>query len=475
MFQIPRLRSSTQLRPLTTAHLAQTMALLELTSAELDQRIETELARNPALELRDSRRCPTCGRMLIETNRCPACYPLLSGGMGEPIVFISPVRDFVRPSSPDQEDFPEDNLPPAEEDLPTYIFKQISLELPPEDRLLAAYILSNLNEDGLLEVSVVEIAHYHHVPLSRVEGVIHQIQRADPVGVGSPSSQEALIAQLEVLAEFQPVPAKAIEAIQLGMDLLSRHQYSELGRLLDLPTRQVEQIAHFISENLNPFPARAGWGDIRHGRGSTPPVYSSPDTIITCLDNNQGAPLMVEVISPYAGMLRVNTMFRQAISQAPEEKNEQWKSDLEKAELLVKCLQQRTNTMVRLMSRIAVLQRDYILNGDQHLLPLTRASLADELEVHESTISRAVANKSVQLPNGHIVPLAKFFDRSLNVRTALKQIIQKETSPLSDTELVTELNSQGYSVARRTVAKYRAMEGILPSHLRQANPALEVG
>jgi RNA polymerase sigma-54 factor len=204
-------------------------------------------------------------------------------------------------------------------------------------------------------------------------------------------------------------------------------------------------------------------------------VYNSPDTIITCLDNNQGAPLMVEVISPYAGMLRVNSMFRQAISQAPQEKNEQWKSDLEKADLLVKCLQQRTNTMVRLMSRIAALQRNYILHGDQHLQPLTRASLAEELEVHESTISRAVANKSAQLPNGHIVPLSKFFDRSLNVRTVLKQIIQNETSPLSDTELVTELNSQGYSVARRTVAKYRAMEGILPSHLRQVNSAVEVG
>jgi plasmid maintenance system antidote protein VapI len=117
---------------------------------------------------------------------------------------------------------------------------------------------------------------------------------------------------------------------------------------------------------------------------------------------------------------------------------------------------------------MAVLQRDFILFGDGFLQPVTRASLADELDVHESTISRAVSDKSVQLPSGHIIPLARFFDRSLQVRTALKQIIDQETQPYSDTMLVELLNQQGYQVARRTVAKYRAMEGILPSHLRAA-------
>ena len=93
--------------------------------------------------------------------------------------------------------------------------------------------------------------------------------------------------------------------------------------------------------------------------------------------------------------------------------------------------------------------------------------IAQELEVHESTISRAVASKTVQLPNKRIIPLSEFFDRSLNIRTVLKDIIEGEKSPLSDTELVEILKVQGYQVARRTVAKYRAMEGILPAHLRR--------
>jgi RNA polymerase sigma-54 factor len=125
---------------------------------------------------------------------------------------------------------------------------------------------------------------------------------------------------------------------------------------------------------------------------------------------------------------------------------------------------------VRLMQRLVVLQREFILFGDAHLSPVTRASLADELEVHESTVSRAVSSKAVQLPNGRIVPLSKLFDRSLHIRTALIQIISQETQPLSDTHIADLLDKQGFPVARRTVAKYRAMEGILPARFRQPRP-----
>jgi RNA polymerase sigma-54 factor len=181
---------------------------------------------------------------------------------------------------------------------------------------------------------------------------------------------------------------------------------------------------------------------------------------------------VVEVALPLGGLLRVNPLFREALQQAPPEKVEGWQADLEQATLLVKCIQQRNHTIVRLMQRLAILQRGFILHGEAHLQPLTRATLAVELEVHESTISRAVSAKSVQLPNGHIIPLAQFFDRSLHIRTALKIIVAQETRPLSDMQIGALLAGQGYPVARRTVAKYRAMEGILPAHLRR--PAYNV-
>jgi RNA polymerase sigma-54 factor len=97
---------------------------------------------------------------------------------------------------------------------------------------------------------------------------------------------------------------------------------------------------------------------------------------------------------------------------------------------------------------------------------MTRASLADELGVHESTISRAVAGKTIQVPNGQLIPLERFFDRSLHIRAALRQIINTEQYPLSDSQIMVKLKEQGYDVARRTIAKYRSMEDILPARLR---------
>lgn len=459
------------LRPLTTAHLAQTMTLLSLTALELRQQIDSELSSNPALELIEERRCPTCNRLLPPKGPCPICSRPQNVETEEPIVFVSPREDFYTGGGLPPEDLPEDNFSPEAEDLPTYVLRQIAPELSHEDRALAAYILTHLDEDGLLTVSLGEVARYHHIPLSRVEGVVNVIQRADPIGVGSANPQEALLVQLEVLAETRPVPNHAKEAVLLGMDFLSRHQYSELARLLKINLRQAQELARFIGDNLNPFPARSHWGDSRQPLSPATQVYHQPDILITHLNENPENPLVVEIIMPLSGTLRINPLFRAAIRQASDGKVEEWKSDLERASLFVKCLQQRNHTMQRLMQRIAVLQKDFILNGETQLRPLTRAQLAKELDVHESTISRAVSSKAVQLPNGRIVPLARFFDRSLNVRTILKGIIEAEPRPLSDTELAVILSQQGFDVARRTVAKYRAMEGILPAHLRHAHSA----
>ncbi len=169
---------------------------------------------------------------------------------------------------------------------------------------------------------------------------------------------------------------------------------------------------------------------------------------------------------PLRGTLRVSTMFKEALKEAPPEKLDEYKSSIENANLLVKCLRQRNHTMVRLMRELVTMQQKFILKGNQHLSPTTRAQIAKELEVHESTISRAVSNKCTQLPNGRIIPLSQFFDRSLHIRTVLKQIIADEAKALSDTQLAECLAERGYKVARRTVAKYRSMEGILPAHLR---------
>ena len=457
------------LRPLTTAHLAQTMTLLELTGGELRQKIEATLASNPALELMEETRCPHCHRVLAGRAPCPSCSAPNPLSQEAPIVFVSPRRDFTTPRGErSADDLPSEEWTAALDDLPTYVMRQIAPELDPEDRGIAAHLLTSLNEDGLLSISLFEIARYHHVPQSRVQEVQRLIQHAEPLGVGSCTPQEALTVQLEALGETRSIPPLAAQAVELGLGLLSRRAYIELSHLLHISTAQATQLAAFISENLNPFPARAHWGDSHPGFDHIA-TYQDPDVIISQLSDKPDSPLMVEIVSPYAGSLRVNPLFRQSLSQAPADKAGEWQAELEEAVLLVKCLQQRNHTLVRLMRQLTTLQRQFILLGDAYLLPVTRARMALELDVHESTISRAVSGKAVQLPNRKIVPLSKWFDRSLNIRTALMQIISQEQRPLSDTQIADRLMQQGYPVARRTVAKYRSMEGILPARLRSSN------
>jgi RNA polymerase sigma-54 factor len=464
-------RQSTLIRPLTTAHLAQTMSLLELTALELRQKVESELARNPALELIDEHRCPTCQRALRANSSCPFCSHPQANSPEQPVVFLSSRQDFSPPSGTHAtgDEISGDDYPQVKISLAEHILRQIGPELPIDDRQIALHILTSLDEDGLLAVKPVEIAQYHHVPRSRVERTIRLIQSAEPLGAGSASPQEALLIQLEMLSETRPAPPYIAEAIRAGLELLSPHRSVDLGRVIGISTAQARLVVRFIVDNLNPFPARAYWGEPAQGgviAGGDRNVYHLPDIIISRANETEETALIVEIAMPYFGTLRVNPLFREAIHNAPGDKADLWQTDLEQATLLVKCIQQRNNTIVRLMQRLAVIQRGFILHGESHLIPLTRAEMANQLQVHESTMSRAVSDKAIQLPNQRIIPLAMFFDRSLHVRSVLKQIIDQETSPLSDAHLAQILTDQGYQVARRTVAKYRAMEGILPAHLR---------
>lgn len=455
-------------RPLTTAHLAQTMMLLSMPGEELRQEIDAALAANPALEMIEERRCPTCHRVLSDHSKCPVCSLPKTDDSTEPVVFLSPRDDFIPKRDYIDPGLENEPFTPEVEELPTYVLKQIAPDLDQNQRAVAAYLLTHLDEDGLLTTTILEVARYTHALPSEVEKVKRMIQHADPIGVGSNTTTEALLIQIKILRETEDVPEIAERMIQEGMSELSHHQYAELAHKLGVTLKQVTVAAKFIGDNLNPFPARSHWGDVRQPVNEGTEVYHQPDIIINYLNDDPSKPLMVEIIMPTSGTLQVNPLFKEAIKQATADVKADLKGDLEKASLFVKCLQQRNHTMERLITKVVGIQRDYILNGEKYLRPVTRAQISRELEVHESTISRAVANKAVQLPNRRIVPLAAFFDRSMNVRSELKEIVENEKAPLSDSELVELLSKRGYEVARRTVAKYRSIEGILPAHLRKA-------
>lgn len=457
------------LRPQTTAHLAQTMTYLHMSTTELEAALRTELNENPALELVEELRCPQCGKRLTRLP-CPTCAAPREDDL--PVVFLSPRQALGERYGPDGEERDTDLEAHQQERLDEHLLRQIAPMLEPKERPIAAYLLARLDEDGFFDEPLPEAAAYLRVPLAAVERVLDLIQHADPPGVGARTRQESLLIQLESLAEAGACPAPLVllarQIIEQHLDALARQDYARLARGLRAPLALATQAAHFIQRNLTPYPARAFWGEgkLPHDDSAG---YRDPDISVSQMRHTQA--LMVEISAPLSGWLRVNPQFKAALQEnaatfANDEEREKWTQAVERAALIAKCLQQRNHTLRRLMEMIASEQRSFILGGDGDLRPLTRSRVARTLGVHESTISRAVAGKSIALPNGRIVPLAKFFDRSLSVRDQVRRIVEAEARPLTDDEIAARLADEGVHVARRTVAKYRNMLGILPAHLR---------
>jgi RNA polymerase sigma-54 factor len=247
-------------------------------------------------------------------------------------------------------------------------------------------------------------------------------------------------------------------------DRVARRLKAELG--WHFTPAAIAAAVEFIHHNLTPYPARAFWGDGRAAPNADGAAHHAPDVSITTLSDAAGGGLSVEVFAPLSGWLRVNPEFKAAVAECTGEDRERWLQTVAEAALVTKCLQQRNHTMRRLMEVLAQAQREFILGGDGDLRPTTRVQIAQQLGLHESTISRAVAGKTVALPDGRVVQLSKFFDRSLSVRDRVRNMIQAESRPLTDDDIAEALARQGVNVARRTVAKYRKMLGILPANVR---------
>lgn len=382
------------------------------------------------------------------------------------MVFISPREAIRRPRAQPLPEGLEGQEPVAPESLADHVLQQLALQSA--DRPLAAYILSSLNEEGFLPDPPAYIARATRSSLEQVERVIELISHADPPGLATAGPKAALLAQLDLMPQGDSRAALSRRLLLEAFRELAQREFQQIAQMLEVSVSEVRRAMAYIQDNLTPYPARAYWGSGRGPKVGDPNVYHTPDIQITQRSPDPHDQLVVEIFSAFSGLLRVNPEFRAALSDSSEEHNEAWARHLERAALFVKCLQQRNNTMRRLMQILVAQQRDFILNGDRHLTPMTRARLAEQIGVHESTVSRAVANKGIALPDGRIIPLARFFDRSLSVRDRIKEIVSHERKPLTDEQIASILERQGVNIARRTVAKYRAIEGILPARLRKA-------
>ncbi len=449
-------------RQTPAANLTWTMQLLHMTLGELETEISKVLEKNPALQRVEQLRCPECDKP-VAAFPCRSCLrKKLQSAEDGPIVYLSPT---TQSTSYNSDVDPQDALYESVQQqvsLEEHILKQVGPALNDAERKVAVHILCDLDEHGFWQGTPAHLVHTMRVRLPVIHSVLQKIQRCDPVGVACGSVNECLELQLELIENERQVPPYTAIILHEHLSHLSRGDYRAIASKLKTTVPSVQRAADFIHRNLTPYPAEAWTGSENTNR-----TFTKADVNIQLNEHEEDGPLMVEIYS-HSGWLRVDPNFQKMLKQLPNEtEKERWRGMVEQAALFAKCIKQRNNAMRQIMSIVVRKQRDYIVNGNAAAISLTRASIAKQIGVHESTVSRAIANKTARLPSGQIVDMAVFFDRSLAVREAVKSIVLEEGKPLTDQQISgLLLDRYNYSVARRTVAKYRTMLGILPASLR---------
>lgn len=442
-----------------TTHIIVTSSLLALTNAELDAQVDAEMAENPALEMVESLRCPRCG-MLLDKPPCMRCMrELIAGSQVN-------VDDGYRPGARLTNDDYDPMLQVVQpKRLADHILEQLRPLLDREDIPIAACLAESLDERGLLAISVEEVAAELEVGPERVESVLRDLQLVDPVGVGSRDPQECLLRQLDAL----PTDVGGLTYLRpVARRMLADYWDSFLHARwedMPIPTQQRTAALAFIRANLTPYPAMAGWeGELARQRGpSSPTVFSRPDMVI--YENGEGK-LAVEIFAMRPQWLKVSPSFKEMIRTANGSGDESWGEMVERARLFIKCIGQRQQTLYRAVEALVSIEEKALREGDEYIKPLTRTQLSEILDVHEATVSRAIMGKTAALPDGRIVPLSHFFESGKSTKELIRQMINAEDDPLSDSAIASRLEALGRPIARRTVAKYRNMLGILPVHLR---------
>lgn len=460
--------------PTVSPQLVLANELLQFSSLELEQAIAQELAENPALELAEIRRCPYCGSEMPD-GYCPACGP--------PEAQVAENwadRDYVTGSgdygslesdaAADWED-PVSRLVSCTT-LADYLLQQARLSLPASDLLIAAHLVESLDDRGFLCCDLDEVASAIGLERKHVERVLSTVQSLEPIGIAAEDARQCLLIQIEHLRD-DGVEHQLAETLLLEhWEILGRYSLSRVAEEAGATVDEVHDALRFIRENLNPYPAHLSWDGLHHSPPEDTVVCPQPDVVIRESRAVEGE-YEIELPKAREHKLRVTTVRGRMVGEvdatgrgSDQQRWEQWKAFRARARLFVKSIEQRWQTLYELMDCLVDYQRDFLVHGETHLRPLTRTQVAGLMGVHESTVSRAVAGKYVQLPCGEIVRLEKFFDSAAPIKRMIEDLVDHEGEPLSDRMIADRLSEQGYDVARRTVAKYRNALGILPKSLR---------
>jgi RNA polymerase sigma-54 factor len=462
--------------------------LLALSSIELQHLVHSELEENPALESIENVTCTSCG---AGTNGpyCPVCmqpiHPLASANghtsksndgaeMGNAADDGYEADDYspryAGPVMSSEEDFDPLSLVATEASMTEQLLADLMAALPSEDHRIAEYLVGNLDEQGFLGCSLEAAAQVLDLPLERVEFVLDVLQMTAAVGVGARDLRECLLMQLEELRQTgeAEMPPFVHEVIANYLKELGEHKYTIIAQLLGTSYENVVAVREFIKRNLQPRPLQ----DPPQGRGwrsPSPTRFVMPDVII----RNKDGQLEVEVVETYRFSLRISPLYQQLATETArhgegmsDHERDHIRRYVNRSKLFISNINQRRETMLRITNCLILLQEEFIRFGVRSLRPLTRAQVAQYLGIHESTVSRATADKYVMLPGKQVIPFSDFFSASLSAKDVIRELITKEQRPMTDKEIVRHLRDQGIRVARRTVTKYRNQLGIMPSTFR---------
>jgi RNA polymerase sigma-54 factor len=362
---------------------------------------------------------------------------------------------------------PLENLTSTKTNLTSHLTWQLNMSRVDEiGREIGTHIIGNLNDDGYLQASLEEIAETTGYPLERVKETLELIQNFDPVGVAARDTRECLLIQIR----FQNLGGTIVEEIITNhMRDLEDRKYDRIAKTLSVSFQEVLSAVSVI-QGLEPKPGRIF--------NDEETVYVSPDIYVFKVGDDYEIALNEDGLPK----LRVNTYYKDVLSSKdtlPDNAKAYIQDKLKSAAWLIRSIHQRQRTIYRVTESIVRFQRDFLEHGITHLRPLVLRDVAEDIQMHESTISRVTTNKFAYTPQG-LFELKFFFNSAISsiegdavasesVKEHIRNIVKREDAakPYSDQEISNILKKLNIRVARRTVAKYRESMGILPSRKRR--------
>ncbi|MCO4889947.1 RNA polymerase factor sigma-54 [Cupriavidus sp. WGtm5] len=476
-----------------TPQLQQSIRLLQLSTLELQQEVEQALTENPLLErendwIESPLRVAADGSVNVQSAPAPA--PAEPQGNGDARAEGAAddnysdnssgddygnsdwsLDDFARRPQGDEDEKTPMQLRDAEPTLREYLMEQLTpLKISARDKGLAIFLIESLDDDGYLSASLEEICAELPEELEfdpdEVHAILTLLQSFDPAGVGARNAAECLALQLRRLTH--PQRELALTIVTHHLELLAVRDYTRLKKAL-----QVDEVAlkaaHDLIRSLAPYPG--------HAYSRPEADFVVPDVFVRKSGGGWTAQLNPDVMP----RLRINDMYAQILRGAKGETGTAGlQQKLQEARWLIKNIQQRFDTILRVSQAIVERQKNFFTHGEIAMRPLVLREIADTLGLHESTISRVTTNKYMATPMGTF-ELKYFFGSHVStetggaasstaIRALIKQLIGAEDprNPLSDSRIAELLGEQGFVVARRTVAKYREALKIPAVNLRKS-------